>query len=475
MRNRKVYVRVDGGDQIGLGHLIRCFALAKMLQSDFQIIFACQTIPEKFISELAEAGFVYIGLGKDDDFFELIRPENIVVLDGYHFDSRYQKLIKQVGCKLVCIDDLYDKVYFADLIINHAPGVENWNYNAQVYTQYALGLDYALLRTAFLNPVILKSPRLDNSILICFGGSDGKNLTVETLKIILATNRFGTINVITGESYLGFEELEPLLKSNTMINHYHSVDEYQMAELIAVSNISVVPSSGILMEVLVLGNIIISGMYVENQKYLFENFKKMGAFISAEDFSPKYLKDAIAKALNYIPKSRQLIDGKSGQRIIKLFKQLTVENNIKLRRATSSDLNLTYKWAVSRRIRAFSFNQAEIGIAEHSVWFRKKIADNNCFYYIAEMENAILGSIRFDIVDEAAIISYLLDPNFHNQGLSVVLIKKGIIQLMAEKAISINSIVGFVMLSNIASLKAFAKLGFRSNIQEDKYKFILNI
>ena len=42
----------------------------------------------------------------------------IVVLDGYHFDTNYQTKIKQKGCKLVCIDDLHDKHFVADIIIH---------------------------------------------------------------------------------------------------------------------------------------------------------------------------------------------------------------------------------------------------------------------------------------------------------------------------------------------------------------------
>jgi len=33
----KIYIRADGGKEIGLGHLVRCFALALMLKDDFEI------------------------------------------------------------------------------------------------------------------------------------------------------------------------------------------------------------------------------------------------------------------------------------------------------------------------------------------------------------------------------------------------------------------------------------------------------
>ena len=47
----KVYIRADGSHDIGLGHLIRCIALAHMLKNDFDITFVCKEIPEKIKSD----------------------------------------------------------------------------------------------------------------------------------------------------------------------------------------------------------------------------------------------------------------------------------------------------------------------------------------------------------------------------------------------------------------------------------------
>jgi len=47
----------------------------------------------------------------------------IVVLDGYHFLSGYQRVLKKTGCKVVCIDDLHHTHFAADVIVNHPGGV----------------------------------------------------------------------------------------------------------------------------------------------------------------------------------------------------------------------------------------------------------------------------------------------------------------------------------------------------------------
>ena len=180
----KIFFRADGNTHIGLGHLVRCSALAYMLQSYFEISFYCKEIPESFEKELVNNSYEVIRIDNEAQFIEQLDHNQIVVLDGYNFNTAYQLEIKAKGNKLVCIDDLHDKEFVADLIINHAPGVKPEDYSAQPHTQFALGLDYALLRPAFLQQA-LKPRKIEKieTALICFGGSDPKNLTQSTLEI----------------------------------------------------------------------------------------------------------------------------------------------------------------------------------------------------------------------------------------------------------------------------------------------------
>src|SRR5205823_4199042 len=83
---------------------------------------------------------------------ENLNPTDIVVLDGYNFNTEYQQAIKNKGCKLVVIDDLHAWHQVADVVINHAEGITSPDYSAESYTQFCLGLDYVLLRKPFLQP-----------------------------------------------------------------------------------------------------------------------------------------------------------------------------------------------------------------------------------------------------------------------------------------------------------------------------------
>ncbi|MDD5571194.1 MAG: UDP-2,4-diacetamido-2,4,6-trideoxy-beta-L-altropyranose hydrolase [Bacteroidales bacterium] len=318
----KVFIRTDAGNQIGLGHLIRCMALAYMLKEEFDITFVCKEIPTQIEKEIKQNLRGLIKIDNEESFFNIISSNDIVVLDGYNFDTDYQKQIKNKGCKLVCIDDLHDKEFVADLIINHAPGVKQQDYKAQPYTQFALGHEYALLRPAFLEQA-KKERKIGKTetVLICFGGSDNKNLTESTLKVVSGFQNFKKIIVITGHAYNHLNTLMSLINGDQRIVHHHGADEKQMLALMLETDLAIVPASGTLFEVLTTQTYVISGCYVDNQIDIYKGFLAYNAIIDAKDFENKNLLYAINNIKRYTIK--KIIDGESPVRIINKIKKLS--------------------------------------------------------------------------------------------------------------------------------------------------------
>lgn len=317
-------IRADGSQEIGLGHLVRCMSLSSILYDQFNITFFCREILEPIELELDKWGINLIKIDHEDLFFDQLTDQSNVVLDGYSFDSVYQKRVWQKAGSLVCIDDLHDKEFYADLIINHAPGILEEYYKAQPYTKYGLGLKYALLRPAFLEAALKvnHSKTTDSkTILICFGGSDRKNLTLKTLNVISDFNQFKKIIIITGSAYSFKNELLRKINNDMNIEYHHALSGEEMAGAFLESDVAIVPSSGILFEALATGNIAISGTYTDNQKEVYSGFKELNAIIDAGEFS----EEEIIKALHQIgtqKTEKKLIDGKSPERIRTLFQTI---------------------------------------------------------------------------------------------------------------------------------------------------------
>lgn len=293
-----------------------------MLKNDFKITFVAKEIPLDLSNNILQQGFKLIHIEQENDFFDIISGNDIVVIDHYGLDTLYQQKIKESGCKLVCIDDIHEKEFYADLIINHAPGVEPNDYRAQSYTKFALGLDYVLLRPLFIaNAKKDKTSKEIKTAFVCFGGSDQKNYSQKSVEALLQFDKIETIHLVVGSANQHMEHLSELFNGTKRVKMHHALKEKKMLQLMNESDLAIAPSSGILMEILSTKCTAISGYYVDNQREIYSGFKSIDAFYDAEDFSN--LIPSIKKALQASSQPKQqFIDGNSDIRLLSLIKSL---------------------------------------------------------------------------------------------------------------------------------------------------------
>lgn len=466
------YIRTDGNSTIGLGHLVRCIALAQMLQKTFDIHFFCKEITASIETQIKNLGFTLHKIASENDFLSIITKNDVVIIDGYGFDAVYQKLLFEKSKALVCIDDLHDRTFWANLIINTAPESKKEEYTAQGYTNYALGSRFALLRPNFIKQA--RKPRMFRPIqtlFICFGGADPLNLTEKTLATTLSYPHFSKINVVTGSAFFHLGTLKKLREQHPKVNHFHAIDENKMLDLMLDSELAIVPASGMLSEVFTAKTIPISGNYINNQNELHAQYKKLGVIIDAGNFGEEELNIAIQQALQLNAFLPNPIDGFSDVRILLKFAAWAKESPLTLRIADQTDLGKTFEWASNPSIRAFSPNKT-IVFEEHAAWFNQKIQSPDCVYLIAEVNRVPVGSIRFDIKHGTATISYLVDPLFQKLGLGTRLLQMGVDFLQKMEIYeSITSIQGFVMPENLASIKSFENQSYMKTWDGEMFKF----
>lgn len=323
MKRGNVFFRVDGSAQIGLGHIVRCIALADMLKDDFDIHFFCKEIPENLEASVSNEGFGITRLMSEYDFFKVLNGEEIVVLDNYFFDSEYQKSIKSKGNRLIYIDDINDKEFYADLIINISPGIRKSAYQAQAYTNFALGLKYALLRPSFLLRSGKNKTNPDsNKTLICLGGSDTSNKTLDVLKRLKNTFETLSIVVVVGVSYPFLDELKNYISKLTVSNTievYHNVNELFLSQLMSECSLAICSPSTVSIEYLsVTKGLLFLLLTADNQEqwYNYALSKKL-AYEFSENNIRKYRELKSDHSLQ-----DKLLDGNQRKRFIKLLRQL---------------------------------------------------------------------------------------------------------------------------------------------------------
>lgn len=145
---------------------------------------------------------------------------------------------------------------------------------------------------------------------------------------------------------------------------------------------------------------------------------------------------------------------------VKIHSKINILNHLKLRPATPSDMKKTFEWVNNTIIRKFSFNTDPILWENHLEWFNEKLNSSHCSYYIMELEEIAIGSIRFDIENNTAKINYLIDPDFTGKGLGTKILDQGMAKLKCTKP-NIHIIYGYVFKDNLASIRIFENLGFK--------------
>lgn len=279
MTKRKIYFRADASATIGYGHFIRTLALADMLKDDFDCTFFT-TSPSAY--QIEEMGKVcgYIALteeSKFEDFINLLNGDEIVVLDNYFFTTEYQRTIRAKGCKLVCVDDLHNRHFVSDAVLNPAL-LSTSEYDVEPYTKLCLGLEYALLRKPFIKQV-KKVEKVYGRWLIAFGGSDFENMTEKFLSFLQGDYRVKEVIVIVGDAYKYYDNLKNYSKASI----YKNLKAEEMSIKMRQAEYAVLPSSTISIEALASGCKVANGYFVDNQIETSMMYKQEGYCVGLGD------------------------------------------------------------------------------------------------------------------------------------------------------------------------------------------------
>lgn len=482
---QRIIIRADGGTNIGMGHLVRCIALADMLKSSFDIIFSIQQPTITTINLISQSVKNIIELPINNDykedalnFSQSIKPSDIVVLDGYHFKTEYQKMIKDIGCKLVCIDDLHAWHQMADIVINQADDISSDLYSAEEYTRFCLGLNFALLRTAFLqgNSSECKKINFIKKIFISMGAADFNNISGKFIEALRSFNEIEEIHVMLSDLNPHLESIKKTLKENNsvkIIAHYNITSE-ELSYLLKICDICICPASSISLEACATGIGLITGYTANNQLGILNGLVKNRAAINWGDFNKLNISDICANFKNIMASPAQLneliqnqqkiIDGKSPERILKIFYSL-LPKNIHYRYAIKSDVDQYYKWANDVSVRSNSFNATVIEYSNHVSWFYSKVDSKKCFLYLFFNElNSPVGQIRIDKDSNGeVVIGISIDEAHRGKLLGEEMLNQATTDYLKKNPN--ETIIAYIKVENTASYIIFKKAGFTKEIK----------
>jgi UDP-2,4-diacetamido-2,4,6-trideoxy-beta-L-altropyranose hydrolase len=475
----RIIFRADGDVKKGLGHLIRSSALAGMLNDEHECLLLTRCNLDPLLKELESVFAKIISLPNADyleearAFSKITSKENLIVLDGYSFDDAYQRELFQNGFEFFSIDDIHASPFYSKVIINHSGGLTPLQYRSLPATQFYLGPRYSLLREPFLQAARTRRNSIsDNNCLVCFGGADPNNQTLQVLKTDSIVERFSHFHVVIGNAYQYERELNDTAKNGRNITVHHAVTASNLVSIMQQCSYAICSPSTVVYEYLSVGGIVYLEQIADNQKDVINYFTSEGMAF--------YLKDAgkISHSAIEASFSRQAthFDGGSGQRLKKIFRQFLESRDVSIRKANEQDMELCYHWANDPAVRLESFNQSQISLTEHTKWFNNKLKDEDSFFYILESKTEPMAQIRFQVTGCEATLSYLASPAFRSKGLGTTILGKGIEAFTKEYNQPVQ-IIGYVKKTNIPSQLSFERLAFQkeeATVYPNSYKYTMS-
>jgi UDP-2,4-diacetamido-2,4,6-trideoxy-beta-L-altropyranose hydrolase len=476
--------RADASVAMGTGHVMRCLALAQAWQDEggeciFAMAGANSSLEERLRSEAMEIVAIVASAGTPQDaaqFVELAGKYHArwVVVDGYQFDIKYQRAVKDAGLKLLLVDDTgHGGAYLADIVLDqNAHASEGFYQHREPYTRLLLGSRYAMLRREFKAWRELKRQiaPVGRKVLVTLGGADADNITVQViraLRLLAAENLESTI-VVGGSNPQGGRLEEEVQRGGGTIRLLSNV--LNMPELMADADVAISAAGITCWEMCLLGLPALLIDVAENQTPVARELDRQGIAAYAghgKDVTPEgiagLLKSILAseeRRTSMSERARRLVDGLGAERVACALNP----SNLILRRAQPGDCKLLWEWANDPEVRANSFSRDTISWERHQEWFSAKLADPNCVLYIAlDIHKRPVGQVRYDVVESRALVSISLAAEFRNKAYGGRLLTLAVEELFRTS--SATMIDAYVKPTNETSLRVFTRAGFRR--QED--------
>lgn len=337
MHKSRVVFKADGNKDIGLGHIYRCIALAQMLKSDFELAILSGNSDAEVLNLLKDSFYVieYNDANNNTEYLSsILRKDDIIVFDGYSNNYDVQLKFKPYVKTLVSIDDLANTKFISEIIFNHGDISVLPDYNISSFAKIYSGLEFLILRKEFLAKPLYRDRSVNQNvgILISFGSSDPFGVTTKILAILNNLNLNIEINILTGlkSSYDNMIELIDKYPKCKIKIHY-SLNANEIINLLKNISFAITTASTTALEICCCNIPLLIGTVVDNQYSIHNILVNNGCALTVDSWLTADEKKIQEKLLllekesvsSEIKKQQnKSFDGKSSERILKIFKSL---------------------------------------------------------------------------------------------------------------------------------------------------------
>lgn len=334
-----IWIRADGGKEIGTGHIMRCLSIADALrQLEQEVCFLLSDDAVVPILEGKKHNYMVLGssyLRPEEELENLLpllkgQEKSVFLADSYYLTADYLRRIGEL--MPVCyIDDKGIGGMPVDLLINYNIFADPALYEDG---KYLLGTAYAPLRQEFKQVSYQVRDRA-RRVMITTGGSDKYDLAGQILEYVLQQPNIRELEycVVSGAYNQHLAHLREIEKNH--VNVQVCSDVANMLELMQSCDIAVTAGGTTMYELSAVGVPIICFSFVDNQQKIVEGFLNREVVCFGGDYlrQGEQMISDIAEHIallhqdadlrrSYSSRQRALVDGQGALRIARCLQEL---------------------------------------------------------------------------------------------------------------------------------------------------------
>lgn len=462
----RIALRVDASATIGLGHLLRCLALAQALRTlGVEACFVTRDLGLDSAACLQAAGFsvhrlpapgataaaaapgaaphaAWLGVPAALDAAETIAalrttaPCDWVVVDHYALDADWHRTVAAAtGASIAVIDDLADRPLAAALLIDHnlAEPDHRRKYGDRLPPGAAIlgGPRFALLGPGYAEAARCVPGAEVRRIGIFLGGTDPVGLSAVALQACREVAGFrGAVELVSTRANPRHAELQAL--AATWPDTTVTLDLPDLAAFFARHDLQVGAGGGANWERCCVGAPTLALIGASNQLAVVPQLERLGAVaalptgvaptVQTVGHALRALIDDEAQRVALAARARTLVDGHGAMRVAL---RLGAET-LRVRPANAADSQRMYRWRNHPATRAVSRTAQPIDYADHQSWLARTLTEPQRLLLIGEIGPQPVGVIRFDrLGGDTVEVSLYLDPELYGLGLGTALLRAG--------------------------------------------------
>lgn len=306
--------RVDSAPLIGIGHLMRCLALADSLRArGHHCQFICRAHAGAYLQPLQRSGHTFsllpppaqplaadapscdwlatsVAADVDDCCEQLALAPDWLIVDHYAIDQRWHQRFRQrfPASRILAIDDLADRPLDVELLLDQTVGISAARYQGLVPSgcPLLLGSPFMLLRAEFgqwrQQALGRRHAQPVQRLLLSLGGTDPAGLTLPLLQQLLAHPDCQQLqfDVLLSSSAPALAALRQFCQQQPRVQLH--VDCQAVAPLLTAADLAIGAAGSSAWERCCLGLPSIQLVIAANQREISHQLSQLGAVISVD-------------------------------------------------------------------------------------------------------------------------------------------------------------------------------------------------